>query len=290
MSKFKIMTALITPFQKNGAIDFDALDRLIDEQILAGIDGFIICGTTAETPCLKEHEKFDLLRWIINRTHHQVELWFGCGTNNTAETLRLVEKASYYDIDGVLLVTPYYNKPSQQGLYKHFKTIADQTDQNIMLYQVPTRCGVTFEESTLLRLFHDCPNITALKYADNDYALIERIHKAAPNIRLLSGEDKTFFQGMNKGLSGLISVMSNAYAKDVVSYSLDPTKQKQAYLEQIAACAFMECSPCAIKYMMYKFGKCEETVRLPLVPISRKTKKVIDAFMENDKIHHHLSK
>lgn len=289
MSDFHIMTALITPFQKNGAIDYDALNQLIDEQIVAGVDGLIVCGTTAETPCLKEHERFDLLRWIINRTHHQVEIWFGCGTNNTSETLRLVEKASYYDIDGVLLVTPYYNKPSQQGLYKHFKTIADHTDQKIMLYQVPSRCGVSFEEATLKRLFHDCPNITALKYADHDYELIARLHNSAPHIRLFSGEDLTFFDGMDKGLCGLVSVTSNAYAKEVLAYAKKPTKQQRSYLEQIGACVFMECSPCAIKYMMYKRGKCENVMRLPLVPISKKAQHMIDAFMENDKLHHHSS-
>lgn len=290
MSKFQIMTALITPFHQNGAIDYDALDLLLDEQLRNGVDGLIICGTTAETPCLKEHERFDLLRWVLNRTHHQVEIWFGCGTNNTQETMHLVKKASLYDIDGVLLVTPYYNKPSQQGLYRHFKTIADNTDLNIMLYQVPSRCAVSFDETTLMRLFKDCPNIKALKHASDDYDLIQRLHRKFPEIRFFSGEDKTFHLGMNKGLCGLISVMSNAYLQDVLDYVETPAKQKRAYLEQLSACVFLESSPSAVKYMLYKQGKCENVLRLPLVPLSHQAQQMIDAFMASDKTHQHLLK
>lgn len=280
MSKFQVMTALITPFHTNGSIDYDALNRLVDEQLTLGVDGLIVCGTTAETPCLKEHERFDLLRWILNRTHHQVKIWFGCGSNNTMETIHLVKKASLYDIDGVLLVTPYYNKPSQAGLYHHFRTIADSTQLNIMLYQVPSRCGVAFEEATLVKLFHDCPNITALKHASNDYALIASLHAAFPHIQLYSGEDKSFYEGMDQGLSGLISVMSNGYLKDVLAYVEEASAQKEAALKQLSEHVFMECSPSAIKYMLYRQGKCENVLRLPLVPLSQPAQACIDAFLE----------
>lgn len=283
MSEFSIMTALITPFKGNGNIDYDALGALIDEQIKDGVDGFIVCGTTAETPALKEQERFDILRYVIERSAHRVELWFGCGTNATRDTLRLVKKASYYDIDGVLLVTPYYNKPSQQGLYTHFKTIADAVDIDIMLYQVPSRCGVAMEERTMLRLFQDCPNIKALKYASDDYALVQRLHEQAPHIRILSGEDKTFMKGMDKGICGLVSVMSN-YALDVIkAYIHEPTAQHLAYLEQLAALTFLECSPSAVKYMMSKEKKCQNVLRLPLVPLSIPAKRQIDAFLSCDK-------
>lgn len=283
MKTFKVMTALITPFKKNGSIDYEALDGILQEQLLQGVDGLIVCGTTAETPCLKEHERFDLLRWILNRTHHQVEIWFGCGTNNTQETMHLVKKASLYDIDGVLLVTPYYNKPSQAGLYRHFKTIAESSDLDIMLYQVPSRCGIAFEATTLQHLFTTCPNIKALKHASDDYELIASLKQRFPHISFYSGEDKTFFQGMGKGLDGLISVMSNAYLKEVKAYVEHPSLKQEAYLKQLSTCVFQECSPSAIKYMMSKLGKCENVVRLPLVPISHTTAKKIDAFMANDK-------
>lgn len=288
MTDFKIMTALITPFKGNGKIDYDALGNLIDEQMKQGVDGFIVCGTTAETPALKEHERFDILRYVIERTKHTVELWFGCGTNVTRETLRLVKKASYYDIDGVLLVTPYYNKPSQQGLYSHFRLIADAVDVDIMLYQVPSRCGVAMEERTMLRLFQDCPNIKALKYASNDYEMIERLHAQAPNIRIFSGEDKTFMKGIGKGICGLVSVMSNYALEAIKTYIKDCNREQLAYIEQLAALTFLECSPSAVKYMLSKDKKCQNVLRLPLVPLSIPSKRQIDAFLSCDKYRQSL--
>lgn len=283
MSEFQIMTALITPFKNNGAIDYEALDRLLDEQLSLGVDGLIICGTTAETPCLKEHERFDLLRWVIYRVKHKTKLWFGCGTNQTKETIRLVQKAANYDIDGVLLVTPYYNKPSQEGLYAHFAAIAENSELPIMLYQVPSRCGVGFEFNTLCRLFENYPNITALKHASNDYDMIARLHNMYPHIALYSGEDKTFYDGIDKGLSGLISVMSNAYLKEMKQYIKSFDDEKKRYLEKLADMVFLECSPSAIKYMMSKQGKCENILRLPLVTLSEGAQAVIDEFMNTDK-------
>ena len=283
MKDFQIMTALITPFQTNGVIDYPALDKLIQQQIDQGVDGLIVCGTTAETECLSEHERFDVLRWIQYRTKGKVPIWFGCGTNNTQETLRLVSKASYYDIAGVLLVTPYYNKPSQEGLYMHFKTIANQTNIPIMLYQVYGRCGVQFEEETIIRLFEECDQIVALKHASDDYALIERLHRRFPNKQLYSGEDKTFYQGIGKGLSGLISVMSNAFLTQIKEDLIDLDEQKQSDLIRRAEISFLECSPSAIKYILHQKGICENALRLPLVPISKQAEHQIDAFLQTDK-------
>lgn len=283
MSDFQIMTALITPFRRNGMIDYEALDRLIDEQLAKGVDGLIVCGTTAETPCLKEHERFDLLRWIIYRVKRRTRLWFGCGTNQTKETIRLVQKAANYDIDGVLLVTPYYNKPSQEGLYAHFAAVAENSELPIMLYQVPSRCGVRFEEGTLCRLFERYSNITALKHADHNYELISSLHQKFPQIKLYSGEDKTFYEGIDKGLTGVISVMSNAYLSEMKQYLKDPVNDTQDYLKQLADMVFLECSPSAIKYILSKQGKCENILRLPLVPLSEKSQVVIDTFLQSDK-------
>lgn len=283
MSTFSVMTALITPFKVNGKVDYTMLGSLIDEQLAQGVDGLIVCGTTAEASALKENERFDILRFVIDRCKQQVEIWFGCGTNVTKDTLRLVKKASYYDITGVLLVTPYYNKPSQQGLYMHFRTIADAVDIEIMLYHVPSRCGVGFEERTLCRLFQDCPTITSLKYASNDYACIQRLHDQFPNIRIFSGEDKTFVKGINKGLSGLISVISNYRLSAIRDYLEQPSQEHLAYMEQLAALAFLECSPSAVKYLLYKEGKCQNVLRLPLVPLSTPSMQQIDAFLACDK-------
>jgi len=286
MSDFKIMSALITPFQKDGSIDYDALGALIDRQMGDGVDGFIVCGTTAETATLQEQERFAILRFVIDRCKHEKELWFGCGTNHTKETLRLVKKAAMYDIDGVLLVTPYYNKPSQEGLYQHFRTVADSTQMNIMLYQVPSRCGVAFEEQTLCRLFEDCPNITAFKHASNDYALIASLHERYPAVSLYSGEDATFYEGMDHGLCGLISVMSNAYLKAMKDYVITRDPALRQYLKQVAALCFLECSPSAVKYILYRQHYCQNVLRLPLVPLSKAASSTIDVFLQQDKNQH----
>lgn len=285
MSEFRIMSALVTPFQHNGQIDYEALERIVEEQLAQGVDGFIVCGTTAEAATMKRYERFDVLRFVIECSRHQVEIWFGCGTNNTKETLSLVKQAANYDIDGLLLVTPYYNKPSQQGLYMHFKTIADSTDLPIMLYEVASRCGVAFEAETLCRLFHDCPQITAFKYAGNDYSLIARLHERFDKVQLYSGEDATFYEGIDHGLSGVISVMSNVYLKEMREYVKTRSDTLCQYLKQVAALCFLECSPSAIKYMLYREGKCENCLRLPLVPLSGAAAQIIDTFMEHDKIH-----
>lgn len=288
MSDFQIMSALVTPFTSRGKIDYEALGKMVDDQLACGVAGFIVCGTTGEAATMKEYERFDVLRFVIDRTHHQVEIWFGCGTNHTKETLSLVKKAANYDIDGLLLVTPYYNKPSQQGLYRHFQTIADSTDLSIMLYEVAARCGVAFEAETLAKLFRDCPNITALKYAGHDYATMASLHEHYPEIRLYSGEDATFYEGMDCGFSGVISVMSNVYLKEMKEYVQTRSEQLRHYLQQVAALCFLECSPSAIKYMLHREGKCENALRLPLVPISAAAMQMIDAFMEHDKIHQSL--
>lgn len=285
MSDFRIMSALVTPFHHNGQIDYEALGHMIDDQIAQGIDGFIVCGTTGEAATMKRYERFDVLRFVIDQSHHQKEIWFGCGTNNTKETLSLVKQAANYDVDGLLLVTPYYNKPSQQGLYTHFKTIDANTDLPIMLYEVASRCGVSFHMDTLCRLFQDCSHITAFKYAGNDYSLIARLHERFPEIQLYSGEDATFYDGMDQGLCGLISVMSNVYLKEMQEYLRTGSADLKSYLEQVAALCFLECSPSAIKYMLHCEQKCENCLRLPLVPLSYPAMQRIDAFREHDKIH-----
>lgn len=283
MKPFEVLTALITPFKENGQIDYEAFACLIEEQLVAGVDGFIVCGTTAETPCLKEVERFDILMFVLEQTKHCVPIWFGCGTNCTKETIRLVNRASYFDIDGVLLVTPYYNKPSQQGLYTHFKTIAEAVDVPIMLYQVPSRCGVKFEESTLQRLFQDCESIVGLKYASDDYDLIDRLHHQFPNKLFYSGEDRSFMNGMDKGLQGLVSVMSNAYLKDIKAFLHEPSEASIHFLEQASTLTFLECSPSAIKYILSKAGKCHNVLRLPLMPLSDDAMEIMDQFLDEEK-------
>ena len=152
---FEVMTALVTPFYEDGSIDYGSLGKIIDDQLKQGCQGFIVCGTTAEAPTLSEQEKFSILSFVIQRTQHTIPLWFGCGSNDTQQTIQMCLKAQSYDIDGLLVVTPYYNKPSQEGLYQHFKAISDVVFKDIMLYNVPSRTGVEISYETLKRLLLD---------------------------------------------------------------------------------------------------------------------------------------
>lgn len=279
MKTFKILTALITPFDNNKNIDYCSLRKIIRQQLNQKVDGFIVCGTTAEVSCLEVYERFDILRFVLNEVKQKVPVWFGCGSNHTLNTLHMVKKASYYNIAGVLLVTPYYNKPSQQGLYEHFSTIAKSTDLNIMLYQVPSRCGVYFEKETLRMLFQECNNIVALKHACDDYDIIDDLQKEFQQISFYSGEDNSFHLGIEKGISGLISVASHFDLQVIQKFIQTRDEELLKIIVDVANHVFLECSPSAIKYILMKRNCCNNILRLPLVPISNENAKKIDEFL-----------
>lgn len=276
---FEVMTALITPFLSDGTIDYDGLGNIIDDQLRQGCQGFIVCGTTSEAPTLSELEKFTILSYVIQRNKHRVPLWFGCGTNNTQQTIQLCLKAQSYDIDGLLVVTPYYNKPSQEGMYQHFKAVSDAVFKDIMIYNVPSRTGTEITYETLRRLLIDCEHIKALKHASNAFEIVRKILEEFPNFKIYSGEDGSFEEGQRIGMCGLISVMSHHNMRDIIDYLEEPT---QDGLERLYACAyhtFMESSPSPIKYMMAKKGLCHNVLRLPLCTVSDSTAQKLDVFL-----------
>lgn len=276
---FNIMTALITPFQEDGSIDFIALKGIIQEQLQNGVDGFIVCGTTAEAPTLSEEEKFSILAFVLEETKHQVEIWFGCGCNDTQATISLCKKAQGYDIDGVLLVTPYYNKPSQEGLYAHYKTIANQIQTKIMLYDVPSRTGVSLEWSTTDRLLQECSNIVALKHASHDLSGIQKLHQKYPHFQIYSGEDNYFMEGKAAGMCGIISVMSHIHLRKMRECIEEENQELVEELVCSAAYVFMGGSPVTLKYILMKLNRCKNIVRLPLVPLTQDLQSIVDEYM-----------
>lgn len=276
---FKIMTALVTPFNKHGDIDYPSLAKIIEDQINQGCQGFIVCGTTSEAPTLSEQEKFSILSFVIHQTKHRVPLWFGCGTNDTKQTIQLCLKAQAYDIQGLLIVTPYYNKPSQEGLYQHFKAISDAVFKDIMVYNVPSRTGIEISYETLRRLIMECPNIKSLKHASHAFDIVQKIHEEFPEFEIYSGEDGSFEEGKQMGMCGLISVMSHYNMKEIIAYEQNPDKQTLEKLYETAYYTFMESSPAPIKYMLFKQGLCDNVLRLPLCPISKETAQKIDEYM-----------
>lgn len=276
---FSVMTALITPFLENGEVDYPSLGGIIQDQLQQGCQGFIVCGTTAEAPTLSEPEKFSILSFVIQQVKHRVPIWFGCGSNHTKQTIQLCLKAQSYDIAGFLIVTPYYNRPSQEGIYQHYKAISDAVFKDIMLYNVPSRTGVDITYETLRRLLTDCENIKALKHATNALDIIKKIHHEFPDFMIYSGEDGSFVEGRKAGMNGLISVMSHINMRDILDYLHDPSSEK---LEDLYACAyhtFLESSPAPIKYMLCKRGLCQNNLRLPLCPVGEDTEKKLDDFL-----------
>ena len=212
------MTALITPFKEHDEIDFDALQFLIEDQIQNGSDGFIVCGTTAEVPTLTRLEKLQILDFVISQVDHRVPIWYGCGSNCTKNVVINCLDVEDRDIAGVLLVTPYYNRPTQRGLYEHFKQVANHTHHKIMLYNIPSRTGCELLSDTLLQLIKDCPNIISLKQASKDLELVKCVLKEYPSFKIYSGEDGFFVEAFEAGMCGVISVMSHLVLRQMKAF------------------------------------------------------------------------
>lgn len=279
----KVYIALITPFDEKMEVDYPALEMLVQTYIEQGVDGFIVCGTTAESCTLSEEEKFSILAFVIEKTKHRVEIYFGCGTNHTRETLRLCKKAQNYAIDGVLLVTPYYNKPSQKGLYEHFKCIAKNISLPIILYQVESRCNCVFSIDTLRKLTSECANIYALKYASNDMQMAKRIHQTLPNLILYCGDDHCIKECDELGMQGVISVIAHVALQPMLLFYKKGDYQYDYYFKRLSNLIFIESNPVGIKYVLSKQCKVLDKVRLPLSSLEDQNKILLDAYFDNIK-------
>ncbi|MEG0824106.1 MAG: dihydrodipicolinate synthase family protein, partial [Erysipelotrichaceae bacterium] len=189
MSNFKVIVALITPFHRDLTIDYKALLDIINRLIYEGVDGLLVCGTTAEAPTLSDEEKINLLEFVIKNVDKKIKIYFGCGDNNTEHTLKLCKRAQKYPIEALLLVTPYYNLPNADGLYEHYNYIAKRTIANIILYNVPNRSKVNLEYNTITKLIDNNKNIIAIKQASNDIELLVKLKKEYPKFEVYSGED-----------------------------------------------------------------------------------------------------
>lgn len=275
-----VMVALITPFTKTGDVDYIALKKIIGRLMYEGVDGFIVCGTTAETPTLSIEERFSILSFVEQQTKHQVTIWFGCGSNDTQTTIQLCKEAQKHDIDGVLLVTPYYNRPSQEGIYQHFYTIAHSIQTNIMLYNIPSRCCVELQPSTIHRLIDSCENIKALKQASRDMECVRIVKEQHPEFLIYSGEDGFLDEGLDAGMNGMISVMGHCNLPLIKTFLLGDriNNRIRKQLNKEATLVFMEPSPSCIKYLLSKKGDCLNYLRLPMTCISERTKEILDAY------------
>lgn len=277
-NKFKgLGVALVTPFTKSGEVDFVSLRRLLDYQLSNGVDFICLLGTTAETPTLSAAERRQVKEAVVNKVNGQVPILMGCGGNNTAAIVEQIRTEDFTGIDGILSVCPYYNKPSQEGLYHHFKAIASAASErnlSVVLYNVPGRVGVNMTAETTLRLANDCENIVAIKEASGNFTQIDDIIKNKPaNFDVISGDDGITFPLITLGAVGVISVIGNALPKEfsrMVRLALNgdysnalTTHHKFAELFKLL---FVDGNPAGVKAMLNSMGLIENELRLPLVP------------------------
>lgn len=266
--------ALVTPFKADGSVDFDALRRLLDYQLSNGVDFLCVLGTTAETPCLSAEEKTKVKNIVVEKVQGRVPILLGCGGNNTAAVVESLKNDDFTGVDGILSVCPYYNKPSQEGLYQHFKAIANATELPVVLYNVPGRVGVNMTAETTLRLANDCPNIVAIKEASGNFAQIDDIIKNKPShFDVISGDDGITFPLITLGAVGVISVIGNALPKEfsrMVRLALNGDYKNALEIHhkftELFGLLFIDGNPAGVKAMLNIMGLIENQLRLPLVP------------------------
>ncbi len=268
--------ALITPFLENGQVDFAALEKLVEDEIQNGIDYLVALGTTSESPALSQKEKEEVVRTVVSVNAGRVAVLRGLGGPNTLELVEQLHTLDFTGVDAILSVTPYYNRPSQEGVYRHYHTLADNSPLPIILYNVPKRTGCNIEADTTLRLANDCPNIIAVKEASGNLNQIMRIVKHKPaEFSVISGDDAITLPLIAAGADGLISVVANAFPKEVSTMVRLARQDKiaearaihLALLDFTQAC-FKEGSPAGIKALMWLQGKIQNQLRLPQAPVS----------------------
>ena len=269
--------AIITPFKRDGTIDFDALQVIVNHLIAGGVDFIVLLGTTAETATLSKEENISLVNHIINVNSRRLPLILGLGGNNTREILEMFEWFDLSAFSGLLSVSPYYNKPNQEGLYQHFKTIATHSSLPVILYNVPSRTGVNISPETVLRLATDFKNIVAIKEASGDFHQAQTIIKICPpNFSILSGDDEMSLPLILAGAKGVISVIGNAvpqqYSKIIhqgLLRNIDEAYSIQYQLLNLIRMIYLEGNPTGIKVLMEALDLCENNLRLPLVSASK---------------------
>lgn len=280
--------ALVTPFDKNKDIDYPALERVVNHIVDNGADFLVVLGTTGETPTLSADEKIAVAKYVKDKADGRIPLVLGLGGNNTAEVISQLKEWDLSGYSAILSVVPAYNKPPQEGIYMHFKAIAEASPLPVILYNVPGRTGVNMTADTTLRLAREVPGIIGIKEASGNLQQIQRLLREKPDsFTVLSGDDSLTYPLMTLGAQGVISVLGNAYTKDfadMVHLCLEGN-----YIEAVdyhykfrdfIPLLFVDGNPAGVKYVLNKLGLIENELRLPLVPISVNTADEILNYMK----------
>lgn len=282
-------TAVITPF-KDGSVDYESFGRFLNWQIDGGVDFLVVLGTTGESPTITAEERPRIVEFALKTVAGRVPVVVGTGTNATASTISLSQQASELGVDGLLVVGPYYNKPTQEGYFQHYSAVAESVKKPIIVYNVPGRTGSNIAPDTVLRLSR-IANIAAVKEAAGDLAqidtLIRTVKRERPDFAVLSGNDDQAFHLVNSGGDGVISVLSNVMPRETsemirLALAGETAKARELHLRLFPMMKnlFVEANPIPVKYAAFRLGLCSNELRLPLVPASERCASIVDASMK----------
>jgi len=280
--------ALVTPFTKNNEVDFSALANLVNHVIEGGVDYLVVLGTTGESVTLSKEEKKKILEKVKEVNAGRLPIMLGVGGNNTAHVIKEMEGIDFTGVSSILSVSPYYNRPSQEGIYQHYAAIAQKAPVPVVLYDVPARTGSSVLPETTLRLAKDFKNIIAMKDASGGLDKCKAVVDGAPQgFAVTSGDDSLALGMMKLGAHGLISVIANAYPKETVAIvnaalkgDYDASQKAHNHLQAVMDVAFDDGNPSSIKYFLYRKGMIENILRLPLVPVKKESADKIDKVFE----------
>ena len=287
MEKFRgLGVAMVTPFNADKSIDFDGLEKLTNHLIDGGVNYLVVMGTTGENPTINYAEQQEILQKVKEVNAGRLPIVFGIGGNDTAAVVERLKTENLQGVDGILSVSPYYNKPSQEGIYQHFKAINDATPLPVIMYNVPGRTGSTVSAETTLRIA-EMSNIVATKEATGSFDICMDIVRDKPeDFGVISGEDGYTLPFIAAGMQGVISVIGNAYPKEfsqMVNYALDGDLKNAKHLHYKLLPAmkaiFMDGNPGGVKYILSKMGICGNHFRLPVVPVDKATEQALDEAM-----------
>ena len=275
--------ALVTPFKQDGQIDYETLTRIVENLIAGGTDFLCVLGTTAETPTLTSDERLKVTKHVIKQVNGRIPIMVGCSSNCTAMAVEQIKQYQFDGIDGILSAVPYYNKPSQEGVYRHFAEIAKASAKPIILYNVPGRTGINMTAETTLRMAREFKNVIGVKEASGKMDQVKEIIAGAPEgFRVIIGDDSLAMEAIRNGAAGVISVIGNAVPKrfsELVHLTMQGKYAEaeliQKQLSPLYGLLFKEGSPCGVKALMADRGQLENVMRLPLVPVSDDLKKEI---------------
>jgi 4-hydroxy-tetrahydrodipicolinate synthase len=283
-----LYTAIITPFS-NGEIDWQALEQIVERQITAGVNGVVPCGTTGESPTLTHDEHDELISRVVKLANGRCQVIAGTGSNNTQEAVRLSRRAEECGVHACMVVNPYYNKPTQEGLYLHFREVANSVSCPIIVYNIPGRTGVNVETDNLIRLISDCSNILAVKEASGDLEQIQSVIKRRPeHFSVMSGDDNLTAAVIAAGGDGVISVASNIVPEQMAEFvatlldgSNDANGDLSLRLNHLFELMFLETNPLPVKTAASMMGICSEEFRLPMCKMMEENRAILEQKLQD---------